>query len=184
MKIINIDQIRLIQPSLTVLISSTYQGKDALMAAAWVTPVSYIPPRVAVAISPERYTYGIVRGSRMFAINIMEFKYVDSICKAGVLSGKDHPDKFSAIKLTKAKGKLLPIVVVKEAIGVLECKVITSIPAGDHELFIADVVMAYVNRDEAYSTHWEIKYYDPVFYISEGHFITAAKSSLKKYNIR
>ena len=183
MKVIDIDQIRLIQPALTVLISSTYEGKDALMAAAWVTPVSYIPPRVAVAISPERYTYNIVKGSNMFAINIMEFEYVDSVCKAGVISGREYSDKFSAVKLTKARGKALPIAIVKEAIGVLECKVINSIPTGDHELFIADVILAYVNKDKAYSTHWEIKYYNPVFYISEGHFMTASKASLKKYEI-
>lgn len=183
MKIVEIDQIRLVQPGLTVLITSSYDGNDALMAAAWISPVSYIPPRIAVAISPERYTYDVVRNSGMFAVNIMEFKYVDSVCKAGILSGRDYRDKFLAVGLSRSRGYKLPIVTVKEAVGVVECKVLNVVPAGDHDIFIGDVVIAYVNKDDAYNTHWDIHNYEPILYISEGHFITVSKDSLKKYQM-
>jgi flavin reductase (DIM6/NTAB) family NADH-FMN oxidoreductase RutF len=56
---------------LTTLVTSSYKGKNAIMAAAWVTPVSYIPPRVGVAISPERFTYNIVKNSGFFASTTM-----------------------------------------------------------------------------------------------------------------
>jgi len=184
MKKILVDQIRLVQPMLTTLITSSYNGRNAVMAAAWVTPVSYVPPRVGVAISPERYTYDIVKSSGYFAINIMDFKYTYNIYLAGTLSGKNYEDKFKAIGLTPIKAKKLNIVVVKEAIGILECKVIKIIETGDHHLFIADIIEAYVNNDKAYNTHWVISHYKPVLYISEGHFLTIDRNSLVKYGVR
>ncbi len=183
MKSITIDQIRLIQPGLTVLVTSSFNGKNAVMTAAWVMPVSYVPSRVAVAISPERFTYSIVKSSREFAINIMDFKYVENVYLAGTLSGKDYDDKFKVVKLTPTRARKLNIVVVKEALGVVECKVINVVKTGDHDLFIGDVVDAYVKDDNLYTTHWEVENYRPILYISEGHFITIDKNSLRKYEI-
>jgi len=183
MKLVEVDQIRLVQPGLTVLISSSYKGRDVLMAAAWVTPVSYIPPRVAVAISPERFTYSIVKGSGMFAVNVMDFKHVEAVYKAGTISGRDCDDKFGAVGLSKARGRVLPIAVVKEAVGVVECRVVNRVVTGDHELFIGHVVAAYVNRDDAYTTHWLVGKYMPVLYVSEGHFMAVDPSSLRKYEV-
>lgn len=182
MKTVSIDQIRLVQPGLAVLITSSYQGNNAIMTAAWVVPVSYVPSRVAVAISPERYTYNIVKRSGGYAINILDYNYVENIYLAGVISGKDVKDKFKAVGLTPVKARKLNIVIVKEAIGVLECRVIKVIPVGDHDLFIGDVIDAYVKED-LYSTHWLIDKIRPILYVSEGHFITIDKNSLRKYDI-
>ena len=178
---VNVDQIRLIQPSLAVLVSSSYNGRDALLTVAWVVPVSYVPSRVGIAISRERFSYDIIKNSGMFAINIMEFDYVDSVYKAGTLSGRDVVDKFGVCGLTRIEGRSLPIAVVGEAIGVLECRVRDVVETGDHDLFIGDVVDAYAK--DKYVTHWDPGKYRPILYISEGHFITIDPGSLVKREI-
>ncbi len=175
------DQIRLVQPSIAVLVSSSHGGRDALLTVAWVVPVSYVPSRVAIAVSRERYSYDIIRGSRMFAVNVMEFDYVEAVYRAGTLSGRDVEDKFAACGLTRGVGRTLPIAVVEEALGVVECRVIRVVEAGDHDLFIGDVVDAYVRGK--YTTHWDVSSYRPILYISEGHFITIDPGSLRKYDI-
>ena len=175
------DEIRLIQPSLTVLVSSTYRGMDALLTVGWVMPVSYVPSRVAIAVSPERYSYNIIAGSGMYAINILEYEYVDSIYRAGTISGRDVEDKYKVVGLTRVKARTLPIHIVGEAIGVLECRVINRVPTGDHELFIGEVVDAYVKGK--YVRHWDPREYKPILYISEGHFMTIDRDSIKKYFI-
>ena len=182
MRIIDVDQIRLIQPSLATLISSRYKDIDALLAVGWVTPVSYTPGKVAIAISPERFSYSIIKNSGLFAINIMEYDYVESIYCAGTVSGKDVKDKFSYCGLNKMFGKALPIPVVKEALGVVECKVSNSIITGDHEVFIGDIEVAYVK--DKYTSHWDVSKYHPVLYVSEGHFITIDNNKIKKYDIK
>ena len=182
MKIIENDQIRLIQPSLATLVSSRYKDRDALLAVGWIIPVSYVPGKIAIAISPERFSYDIIKASKIFAVNIMEYDYVESIYCAGTVSGKDFKDKFSYCGLNKMMGKILPIPVVKEALGVIECRVSQSIIAGDHEIFVGDIEIAYVK--DKYTTHWNPVKYHPVLYISEGHFITADNNKVKKYDIK
>ena len=181
MRSIKIARIRLVQPSLATLVSSSYEGRDALLTIGWVMPVSYVPGKVAIAVSPERYSYEVIDGSGMFAVNIMEFRYVDAVYKAGTVSGRDVRDKFSFCGVSKTMGRTLPIAVVAEALGVLECKVSRKVSVGDHDLFIGDIVDAYV-RDK-YTTHWDPSSYTPILYISEGHFITTDKDSVKKYKM-
>ena len=182
MKIIDKEYVvRLLQPRLTVVVSSSSPSGDALMTAAWLSPLSYIPPIVGVAISRERYTYKIIKESKFFAINILDFKYLDNVVKAGTLSGFSVRDKFRACNLTPARGKAIPIKVVKEAIGVLECKVSSIQEVGDHDLFIGNVIIAYVADD--FTTHWVLKYFNPILYVSEGHFMTINKDTLKKFEI-
>lgn len=182
MKIIEFDQIRLVQPSLATLVSSRYKDRDALLAIGWVMPVSYSPGKIAIAISPERFSYDIIKASKMFAVNIMEYDYVESIYCAGTVSGNDFKDKISYCGLNKMMGRILPIPVVKEALGVIECRVSQSMITGDHEIFVGDVEIAYVK--DKYTTHWNSVRYHPVLYISEGYFTTTDNSKVKKYNIK
>jgi flavin reductase (DIM6/NTAB) family NADH-FMN oxidoreductase RutF len=181
MKSVVLDQVRLIQPSIAVLVSSSFGGKDALLTVAWVCPVSYLPSKVAIAVSPERFSYNIIDKSGMFAVNILEFDYVDAVYKAGVVSGRDVEDKFAYCGLTRRRGRKLPISVVGEAIGVLECRVIKKVEIDDHDLFIGDVVDAYVK--DKYSTFWDPEDYRPILYISEGHFMTIDPKSVRKYEV-
>jgi|Deesub1362B_J571_1020462.scaffolds.fasta_scaffold00004_396 flavin reductase (DIM6/NTAB) family NADH-FMN oxidoreductase RutF len=183
MKVIEIDHIRLIQPLLATLITSSYKNDDAIMTASWVMPVSYIPPVVAVAISPERYTHRIVKYSGEYAVNIMTYEYLDNVHCAGTISKKNYPDKFIRVGLTPIRAKKINSIVLKEAIGVLECKVKDTLITGDHELFVADVIYAYINNDKAYSTHWIPAYYKPLLYISEGHYLTIDSNTVKKMDM-
>lgn len=180
MKVVEIDQVRLIQPSLATLVSSRFEDVDTLLTVGWVMPVSYYPSKVAVSISPERFSHDIIKKSGMFAINIMEYDYVDNVCCAGTVSGREFRDKFRYCGLNKEEG-YLPLPIVKEALGVLECKVSKSIITGDHEVFIGDVRYAYVK--DKYSRYWDPDNYHPILYISEGHFITLNNELIKKFNI-
>jgi len=176
-----VDQIRLVQPSLATLVSSSYEDRDALLTVAWVMPVSYVPSKVAIAVSPERFSYGVIESSGMYAVNIMEYEYVDAVYRAGTVSGWDVGDKFRYCGLTRRLGRTLPIAVVGEALGVLECRVEKKVSVGDHDLFIGVVVDAYVRGK--YTTHWELGSYRPILYISEGHFHTVDPGSVRKYEM-
>lgn len=180
MKVIEVDHIRLVQPLLATIVTSSYNNDDAIMTASWVMPVSYIPPVLAVAISPERYTNGIVKSSGEFAVNIMTYEYLEKVHIAGTISKNEYKDKLRRVGLTPMKARKINCIVIKEAIGVLECRVKRSLMTGDHELFIGDVVEAYVYKDEAYTSRWMPDHYSPLLYISEGHYMTIDKSSIRK----
>lgn len=127
----------LLYPMRTCLITSSYGGKDNIMAASWVFPLSMVPPLFGVSIAKKRYSYELIQKAGAFGINIPgpELEKVMLVC--GRKSGKDS-DKFKETSLTKEKGER--VVLIKECSASIECKVVREIEAGDHVLFVGEVI--------------------------------------------
>ncbi|NIS74877.1 MAG: flavin reductase [Deltaproteobacteria bacterium] len=105
---------------------------------AWVSRVSFEPPIVAVSIAPERLTHGYVKQAKTFALSVIpdSDRGVELGRHFGLVSGR-KVDKFANIGyFTGETGA--PI--LKEAIGYVECKVIFSTEAGDHTIFVGEIL--------------------------------------------
>ncbi len=146
---------RLLQPGPVVLLTAHYRGKRNVMPAAWVTPVSSNPPMVAVAVFPGRYTHGLIEKSGDLALNIPPRPLADKIRKAGDVSGEDV-DKFLQLGLTPYEAKQVSAPLIAECIGHLECGVVNSIHAGDHTLFLAEIVAATVEQSAFDGEKWTL----------------------------
>ncbi|MEM3927096.1 MAG: flavin reductase family protein [Desulfurococcaceae archaeon] len=118
-------------------------GKRGGMIAAWFTRVSWNPPLVAVSIAPSRYTYTLIKEYGGFAIHTMS-KDLEEIAMEvfGGRSGRDV-DKFKAIGIEPVKAKNIVAPLIPDAPVILECKVVAEYTAGDHVVFIGEVVKAY-----------------------------------------
>ncbi len=132
---------RLLTPGPVTLLTAQYRGKKNVMAAGWAIPVSSNPPIVAVAVHPSRYTFGLIDKSGDYALNIPARPLAEKVKKAGELSGAEV-DKFLLIGLTPYEAKEITAPLIAECIGHLECGVVERAQAGDHVLFIAQVVAA------------------------------------------
>jgi len=136
---------RLLHPKLVVVISSSDEyGRGNVMTAAWAMPVSSAPPMVVVAISPKRLTYEYVKSSKEFVINVPSIDLIDQVRYFGSVSGKEE-NKLSRAKVGNGRRVKAPILL--DSIAWLECKVTNEVEAGDHVLFIAEVIEAYVKKD-------------------------------------
>ncbi len=133
--------LRMLQPGPVVMVTAQYRGKKNVMAAAWVAPISSDPPMVALAVFPGRFTHGLIQKSGDFALNIPPRPLVDKVKQVGEISGEDV-DKFLQAGLTPYEAKQVNAPLIAECIGHLECGVIDSTRAGDHTLFLAEVVAA------------------------------------------
>ncbi len=132
---------RLLQPGCVAIVTAKYKGKANGMTAAWVMPVSNDPPMVALAVFPARYTHDLIQKSGEFALNIPARPLAEKVKKLGELSGEDV-DKFVQTKLTLYEGKQIGALLIAECIGHLECAVVNAVRAGNHTLFIAEIVAA------------------------------------------
>lgn len=138
---------RLLYPLRTYLVTSGRVGEEVdVMAADWVTVVSANPFMVAVAISPKRYTFRLVKKYGEFVIAVPGLELIDDVWVVGTESG---PSKLSKTRLTLEKGRRVSAPVIKEALANLECRVVGEHPYGDHVLFVGEVV-AYSYRDDAF----------------------------------
>ncbi|WP_440059390.1 flavin reductase family protein [Thermogladius sp. 4427co] len=134
---------RLLYPMRVYLVTSgVYPIEYNVMTAAWVTVVSGKPFLVAVSISPERYTYKLMKKYGEFTIAVPLIDQLKELWIAGRISG---PGKLSKLKLSFAKGVKVNSPIVREAVANLECKILESKLYGDHELFIGEVVYTHYN---------------------------------------
>jgi flavin reductase (DIM6/NTAB) family NADH-FMN oxidoreductase RutF len=121
-------------------------GPPGLIAISWVSVVCATPPMVGVAMRAERYSYGLVRESGEFVLNIPTAALLRAVDFCGTVSGHTV-DKFRETGLTPVPGVKVHPPLVQECPVNLECVVRETRPLGSHTLFLAEVVA--VHADDA-----------------------------------
>ncbi len=155
---------RLFYPTVPVLVTVEYNGRIGGMLAAWWCQVSFKPLLVAVAIAPERYTYKLIKKSGVFALNLLDYSLVDKTPFLGDVSERFFKDKIREAGLTIMRGEVLGAPIVTEAAAAIEARLYKIVEAGDHDLFIGEVVAAYAIEDFE-NGMWRLKKYRPLMYL-------------------
>ncbi len=125
-----------------VVLAGVGDGGEApwnLITIAWTGIVNSTPPVISLSIRPERYSYGLLKETGEFTVNVPTAAMAPLVDLCGVISGRDR-DKFAETGLTPAAGSRVKAPVLVECPLVLECRVIRALPLGSHELFLGEVV--------------------------------------------
>lgn len=136
---------RISNPKQIVLITSRYKNKDNVMAATWWTKVSFQPNLYLICIDKTRYSHDLIRKGKCFVINFMPFELKDKVLFCGKTSGKDI-DKFKEAGFEKIEAEKINCPIIKESLAYLECKVAKRVSAGDHTIFLGEVMNAKFKR--------------------------------------
>jgi len=129
---------RLLYPMRTYLIVSGRFGAEVdVMAADWVTVLSFRPEIVGVAVSPRRYTHRLIEEYGEFVIAVPSVGMLRDVWIAGTESG---PQKLGKMRITLVKSKDVLTPSIKEALANIECRVIDRRTYGDHTLFVGEAV--------------------------------------------
>lgn len=126
-----------------------------LLTVAWTGTVCTSPPMCYISIRPERHSYGIIRRTGEFVINLSTERMARAVDWCGVRSGRDC-DKFRETGLTPGRAEKVAAPIVEEAPVSIECRVNQVLALGSHHLFLAEVVNVQVDS----------RYIDP----ESGHF--------------
>ncbi len=118
-------------------------GAVHAFTANWLTQVSFDPPMVAVSVENDSRSIGMLRASGVFAVNVYDAADRELAGRLGKRS-RTLPDKLAGVPYRLAANGC-PILLA--ALGVLECRVTGSLPAGDSTLFVGEVVRAEVLRE-------------------------------------
>jgi len=115
------------------------------MTAAWVSQVSLKPLLVMASIAPPRYSHRLIKDSGIFAINVLTSSQVDLGKRFGYKSGR-KVDKFAGLDYSTAAtgAPILP-----QAYAYLDLKLVDTFTAGDHTLFVGEVVDAKILHPQA-----------------------------------
>jgi flavin reductase (DIM6/NTAB) family NADH-FMN oxidoreductase RutF len=137
----------LLHPYSTTLVTCRdKEAKPNIAAMAWVIPLSVEPPLVGMSIRQTRYSYGLIRETGEFVVNVAPVELAEQALVCGRRSGRDL-DKFSATGLTAGKARKVQPPIIEECLGFLECRVADDIETGDHRLVIGEVLEAYAKAE-------------------------------------
>lgn len=123
-----------------------HQGDERGITATWVSQASADPAMVVVAVENNSKTIEMVRDAHHFALNVLRQGQRELAAKLG------RPSATTAHKLKGIKTKPAPISgapVLTEALGWVECRVVATLPSGDHTLVLGEVLEAGVEQQGA-----------------------------------
>lgn len=127
------------------VLTTQHQGKVNGTTLAWATPVSYDPLLVMVCLAGIRVSHDMVKQSGYFGLNALAQDQLETARHFGFLSARDV-NKFDGYNYSTSDHGL-PI--LDGARAFIECRVINSFPAGDHTMFVGEVVSAQTMNEGA-----------------------------------
>lgn len=161
-------------PAVLVTVSDG-AGRENVLTVAWTGTVCSDPAMAYISVRPERYSYGMLKKTGEFVINLTteQLAYATDFC--GVRSGRDM-DKFATMKLTKDPAEQVQAPLIRESPVNIECRVTEVKPLGSHDMFLANVLA--VHADEAYldeAGRFDLEKARPIVYSHGDYFCTGKK---------
>ena len=120
-------------------------GRADAFTAAWVMQASFDPLLLALSINREHASYRLLHAGGGFVVNLLKQGQLDLARAFGTLSGRDR-DKLALVGWRPGRGGA-PI--LEEALGYFDCRLESSMPAGDHDLVLGRVLEARLLDPEA-----------------------------------
>jgi flavin reductase (DIM6/NTAB) family NADH-FMN oxidoreductase RutF len=124
------------------------------MSSSWATQVSGEPVLVMAAVDRQHFTHQLLLDSGAFALNIVgaQSKHLEDYFYSAQSRRADNLAPFALE--TGVTGTPL----LRDALAALECRVVSTHVAGDHRLFVGEVVAAQVRTGDRPLTSQELPY--------------------------
>ncbi len=106
------------------------------MIASWVSQVSHDPPLVMVAVRKNRRMHPVIEEAGAFALHVLDRNDTDTIGRFKLPSPAERFKGADCITLKTG----CPI--LKRALAYMDCRLAATFAAGDHTMFIGEVVAA------------------------------------------
>lgn len=120
-------------------ISSVYAGKHNMNIITYVTATSMSPKKIACCIYDNTQTRWNVEHNEHFVLQLLAADQYRLVTLLGQQSGKSI-DKIARLNKRNMLEQWKGFYILSGALAVMELCVDSSMPAGDHTLFLCDVV--------------------------------------------
>ena len=134
------------------------EGDSAnIITIAWTGIINTVPPKTYISVRPTRHSYGLIKESGEFVVNLTPASLIRAADYCGVYTGK-KVNKFEKCGLHAEPASAVRCPILAESPLSLECRVTEVIPFGSHEMFLADIVAIDVDEslvDEHGKLHLE-----------------------------
>ncbi len=113
----------MLYPLPAVMVSCSRPGeKPNIITLSWTGTICSDPAMVSISVRPERYSYGIIRETGEFVINLTTEKLLQAADFCGCRTGR-KVDKFKEMHLHAAPSEKVAAPLIQESPVNLECRV-------------------------------------------------------------
>ena len=136
---------RLLNHGPVTLVSAAAGGKSNVMAAAWVMPLDFDPPKLAVVLAEGTLTRALVDQSRELVVQVPPRRMLAAVDGVGSLSGRDV-DKWARFHLLQMPAGRVAAPLIDGCVAWLECRCLEEESMEKrHDLFVCEVIAAWAD---------------------------------------
>ena len=151
-------------PLPVILVGSNIEGKANFNVIAYCGIISRNPSIIFISSMQTNYTNKGIHQNNTFSLNIPSADLVQKVDYLGITSGRDV-DKSKLFDVFYGELESAPM--INECPLNMECKVIDKLNFNKMEVFIGEVVKAYISDDFLIEGKVNVKRIDPLIYSLE-----------------
>ncbi|MBK8097996.1 MAG: flavin reductase family protein [Planctomycetes bacterium] len=145
---------RLLNHGPTTLVTTAHGGRRNVMAAAWVMPLDFTPPKFAAVIAADTFTRELLDASGTCVLAAPTTAQIDLTWRCGNCSGRDG-DKFEQLGIGTEPATLVDAPLIQGCAAWLECRVLPEPDLQDrHDLFVLEALAAWADADLWQQGEW------------------------------
>lgn len=129
-----------------IAIAKDKNGKANPVTLGWTMIVSGSPPMMAIAVAKTHYSIETITHSKCFTIAFPSSEMSDAALFFGSKSGRDT-DKFAEFDCKTEPANAIDSVLLSDAVANFECTLESQMPAGDHIIFVGEIVSSHINTE-------------------------------------
>jgi len=136
----------MLYPLPAVMVSCGSMDDSNIITIAWTGIINSEPPKIYISVRKERHSYGIIKSSGEFVINLTTKELAFAADHCGCRTGAKE-DKFSQCGLHKLPADIVSCPMIEESPINLECRVFEVKELGSHDMFLADIVAVHADEE-------------------------------------
>ncbi len=138
-----------VRPEWTALAVSWDAPNDRpdIITLGWTMHTSGQPSMAAIAIGHSRYSHELITKEREFVLVYPNARMGKAAMYCGTHSGR-KVDKFEHTDLIPLPSRIVKPPLIQGAVVNMECRVVGTLKAGDHTIFVGEIVAAYEEPEE------------------------------------
>lgn len=169
---------RLLNHGPVCLVSAAADGHENVMAAAWVMPLDFNPPKFGVVVAADTFTRGLIEKSGELTLSVPCRAQLDLVQALGSTTGREI-DKQARYGYRTTPGSLVKAPLVEGCVGWLECRVIPeSHVQVAYDLFVVEAVAAWAEDTAFQNGRWLFSHDDQrtLHHVAGGNYFVTGEA--------
>ena len=138
---------QLLEPGPVIMVSTSRNDKPNIMTMSWHMMIDFEPPLVGCVMSDQNFSFNILKETKECVINIPTVDLAVKVVGVGNTTGS-KVDKFKKFQLSPEEASQINVPMIKECYANLECKVIDMKMATKYNIFILQVLAAWITKSK------------------------------------